>query len=251
MSVVISKLQTYNLYINKNPSKFGRFCSKGVNMLARMQSFAHAILKRDKESATQFDTEPTRWSWAKRIGAYEEVPATYTSFFQPLLESRQTFPYTILTPSFNRFMFKSNEKLVCDLGDELVILEWIGNVFEVQHHPIDKISYVEVRTILLDSQIKFCGLNKNGTNISSTLKFNSVTDYFFEPILKKIRLAHADVQKIGQTSESGEFDSLMDVNFKFMNWCKAQSTGWRKGNSIHFSARNSGQENKVAWNHVL
>jgi len=189
-------------------------------MLTKMQSIAQAIFKMNKGSTTQFDTEPTRWSWAKRIESYEEVPDVYKSFFQPLLENRQAFPYTLLTPPFNRFMFKSNEKLVCDLEDELAILEKIGNAFEEQRHSIDRISYIEVRTILLDSQIKFCGQTKEGANITSTVKFNSVTDYFFEPILKKIRLAHVDSKNINGTSESGKFDSLINVNFKFMNYAR-------------------------------
>lgn len=189
-------------------------------MLTRMQNVAHMILGTNKKPSANFDTEPTRWSWAKQIESYDTVPDTYQSFFQSLLESNQTFPYTILTPFFNRFMFKSNEKLVCDLGDELIILERFGNTFEVQRYPIDGIIYVEVRTILLDSQIKICGLNRDGVNASSTLKFNSVTDYLFEPILKKIRLAHVISSDIKQNTEAGKFDGLISVNFKFMNYAR-------------------------------
>ena len=86
--------------------------------------------------------------------------------------------------------------------------------------------------MLLDSQIKICILTNDGTSISSTLKFNSVTDYFFDPILKKIRLAHIDPKRIGQTSESGKFDSLMDVNFKFMNYARRSVLAGEK--VIHF-----------------
>ena len=202
-------------------------------MSTRMQNTPQMLLKqRNKQTIKTFDANPTKWSWAIQIESPDAVPDTYKSFFEPILESGQTFPCTVLTPSFNRFMFKSNEKLVCDLGDEIVILERFGDAFEARYYPIEQISYVEVRSILLDSQITICGLTRNGANASSILKFNSVTDYLFDPILQKIRLAGVDLTNRDKGTEAGKFDHLMNVNFKFMNYAKRSVLAGEK--VLHF-----------------
>jgi hypothetical protein len=200
-------------------------------MLTKMQNIAHTILSIYQKPTATFDTEPTKWSWAKRIEFYDAVPDTYKSFFEPILATGRTFPYTIQTPAFDRFMFKSTEKLVCDLDGEIVVLEKQGSTFDTQRYPVEQIHYFEIRIILLDCQIKLCGLNSDGADISTTLKFNSVTDYLFEPIFQKIRLAKTDVNK-DRDSETGKFDHLTKVNFKFMNYARRSILAGEK--VIHF-----------------
>ncbi|MBK9926278.1 MAG: hypothetical protein IPP66_13430 [Anaerolineales bacterium] len=200
-------------------------------MLTRIQNIAHTLLEITQKSTAKFDTEPTKWSWAKRIGSYDAVPDPYNSFFKPLIESGKTFPYTVQTPAFDRFMFKSTEKLVCDLDDDIVVLEKHGDTFETQRYPIERISYFEIRTILLDCQIKLYGVNSDGVNISTTLKFNSVTDYLFEPLLQKIRLARTNIN-IDRDAEVAKFDHLMKTNFKFMNYARRSILAGEK--VIHF-----------------
>jgi len=190
-------------------------------MLTRMQNIIQTILRQTKkQNTTVFDTEPTKWSWAQKIESYDAVPDIYKSFFAPFLSTGQTFPYTVLTPPFDKFIYKTIEKLICDLGDEIVILERNGNTFEAQRYPIDGISYIEVRSILLDSQIKICGLTRDDVNTSSTLKFNSVTDFLFEPILEKIRLAGVHARNADLDYETGKFNHLMDASLKFMNYAR-------------------------------
>lgn len=69
---------------------------------------------------------------------------------------------------------------------EIYTLEKRGNTFEAQGYPFEGISYVEVRTILLDSRIKISGVTKQGVSTSSSLRFNSVTDYLFTLILERV-----------------------------------------------------------------
>lgn len=201
-------------------------------MLTRMQNVAHTVLRINQKPTAKFDTVPTRWSWARQIESYDAVPDTYKSFFDPFLAAGRTFPYTVQTPAFDRFLSKSTEKLVCDLGDEIVVLERYGEKFNVQRYPIEGISYFEVRSVLLDSQIKICGLNKDGVHTSSMFKFNSVTDYLLEPILQRARLARVDARNIGQDSEADKFDHLMMVNFKFMNYARHSVLAGEK--VVHF-----------------
>lgn len=62
---------------------------------------------------TQSAVEQTKSSWAKPIKSYAAVPNVYKSFFGPFLD-RQVFPYTVLTPSYEGFIHRTTEKLVCD-----------------------------------------------------------------------------------------------------------------------------------------
>lgn len=172
--------------------------------------------------------ELARSSWAKHIESYAEVSDVYKDFFEPLLADGRAFPYTVLTPSHERFIHRTSEKLVCAFENEIYILERNGNKFETQCYPLVGISYIEFGTALLASSIKICGMTSNGVHTSSTLRFNSVTDYLFTPILKRMRLATIDSAEVVQTSELEKFDHLIRVNYKFMNYAKHSLVGGEK-----------------------
>jgi len=138
----------------------------------------------------------------------------------PFFVDGQAFPYTILTPSREGYIDRTTEKLICDFGNEIHILERSGNTFEAQCYPLEGISYVEVRSVLLYSHIKINGVTKQGVPASSTIRFNSVGDYLFTPILKRMRLATVDSKDAVQSSELEKFDHLIRLNFKFMNYAK-------------------------------
>jgi hypothetical protein len=172
--------------------------------------------------------ELARSSWAKPIESYAEVPDIYESFFKPLLADGRAFPYTVLTPSHERFMHRTSEKLICDFGFEICVLERIGNTFKPQCFPITGISYVEYRTALLASSLKICGVTSDGVHAASTLKFNSVTDYLFTPLLKRIRPATFESEDEIRGLELERFDHLVLVNYKFMNYAKHSLLGGEK-----------------------
>jgi hypothetical protein len=160
----------------------------------------------------------TMLTWAKIIESYADVPKTYEDFFAPLSINGQAFPYTILTPARDGFLVKSTEKLICILEQEIHVLEKSENTFEAQCYPIGGINYVEVKAVLLNSHIKINGMTKQGIPASSTIKFNSVGDYLFKPILKKIRFAGVDSKDAAQNTEADKFDHLIGLNYKFMNY---------------------------------
>jgi hypothetical protein len=126
----------------------------------------------------------------------------------------------VLTPSYEGFFRRTTEKLICAIGCEIYILERSGNTYEAQCYPLEGISYVEVRTILLDSRIKISGVTRQGVPASSTIKFNSITDYLFTPILDRIRLDTVDCKDAAQSSELEKFDHWGRLNYKFMNYAK-------------------------------
>lgn len=187
----------------------------------------------------------TRSSWAKPIKTYSDVPDVYKEFFSSLPLEEQAFPYTALTPTYERFIHKTTEKLISDFGHDIYVLERNGNTFETQCYPVDGISYVEIRTALLASSFTICGMTGHGEHASSSLKYNSVTDYLFTPILKRVRLAPIDSENAAQSAELAKFDRLVDVNFKFMNLAKHSLLEGEK--VIHFIIQSEIQEKLLTF----
>jgi hypothetical protein len=157
-------------------------------------------------------------SRAEQIKSCDGVPGAFKGFFFP--KGEREFPYTVRTPSYEIFIRRTTEKLICDFGHEIYVLEKNRTGFEAQCYPIDRISHVEVKTCLLVSRIKICGVTKEGVTNSSTLKFNSLTDYLFIPILQRIRHAPIDPNLLPHRSELEKFDAWRGKNIKFMNYAK-------------------------------
>jgi len=169
--------------------------------------------------------ELTKSSWATQIKSRVEIPDVYRSFFEPIREDEYTFPYTVLTPSYENFIHKTTEKLISDFGHEIYVLERKGDTFETRCYPISGISYIEMRIALLAASIEISGLTSQGNYASSILKFNSVTDYLFTPILRRVRPVPVDSKDDTPSAEIGKFDCLAEVNFKFMNFAKRSLLG--------------------------
>ena len=122
-----------------------------------------------------------------------------------------------MTPSYERFVHKTTEKLISDFGHSIYVLERKGDSFETQYYPVDEIIYIEFWTALLASSFTICGRTDQGCYASSTLKFNTVTDHLFMPILKSVRPVPANSKAVDQNTETKKFNCLANVNFKFMN----------------------------------
>ena len=194
-------------------------------MLTRMRNALRMIWRHNDGSTIAVlpkmsATERTKMSWAKSIESYATVPSVYKDFFEPFLMKGREFPYSVLTPSYEGFIHRATEKLICDFGHEIYVLERNGNTFVAQCYPLEGISYVEVRAVLLDSRIKISGVMKDGALASSTLRFNSVTDYLFRPLLERMRFAAVGSEEAVQSSELEKFDPWVGLNYKFMNYAK-------------------------------
>ena len=195
-------------------------------MLTKMRNKLHMVLGHGPLSTISelpkfiSPFELTKSSWATHIKSPTDVPNVYKGFFEPFLADGCGFPYTVLTPSYENFIHKTTEKLISDFGSDIYVLERKGDAFETQRYPIDGIIYVEMRTALLAASFKICGFTNQGDHALSTLKFNSVTDYLFTPILKRARSVSVDSKNAGRGTEADKFTCLSDVNFKFMNLAK-------------------------------
>lgn len=197
-------------------------------MLAKIQNIFQLFLEQvytSIEKPRRNDAELTKSSWAKRIESYADVPDVYKDFFDSFLANGREFPYTVLVPSYEKFIHKTSEKLICDGGCDIFVLEKSGNRFETQCYPLDGIIYVEFRTVLLDASFKICGVTVHGDQAISTLKFNSVTDYLLTPILRWIRLTGVNSTQTVQIRELEKFDDLYQISYKFMNYGRRSLLG--------------------------
>jgi hypothetical protein len=161
--------------------------------------------------------EQTRGSWARPIESCDALPAVYKDFFEPLLADGRPFPYTVLTPSYEGFIHRTSEKLISDLGCEICILERKGNTFDARCYPLEGISYAEVRSVLLDSHFKICGVTSQGVPAYYTHRFNTVNDHHFAPFLAKIRPGVTDSRVAPTALKSSDFSDWLSLNYKFMN----------------------------------
>ncbi len=196
-------------------------------MLTRMQMTMQELRRRERALLIALLADPaeqTRASWAKRIKSYNDVPEIYREAFVHFA-SAETFPYTVITPSYAGFVQPTTEKLICAADQELYILEEDGVTCQTQSYPYEGIYHVEVQSVLLDSHITLRGMTKSGTAAISTFRFNAASDVLMAPILEKIRRVASGLDEVlaapaPSSPKPDLFNVWMDTNYKFMNYAK-------------------------------
>jgi hypothetical protein len=164
-------------------------------------------------------------SWARSIASYEDVPAAYATFFDPLRASGAPFPLVVVAPSFEGFLHHEIERLVCAGAKDITILERRGHRIVIHRYPIAEISCVEVSSALLDGRLRVSGLEGDERTPSSILiRFNAVTEYLFTPIVAKIREA-GQPPSAPPEEESQAFRAWGRRSFKFMNYARRSLLG--------------------------
>jgi hypothetical protein len=159
-------------------------------------------------------------SWARSVKPQDQIPELFRDFFESAKSTEQDFPYTVITPTYDGFIHRQVEKLICNFQHAVVVLEKSGNSYLQKCYPLDRISYVQLETHLLDSSFRIFGVTEDGTPSSSAFRYNTVTDYLFFPILYKIRHTADDSSRSADLEELGKFNSWGQDNPKFMNFAK-------------------------------
>lgn len=165
-------------------------------------------------------SEQTRGSWAREIESLEMVPDLYKDFYSTKLNGNENFPYSVITPKFHGFLRQENEKLICSLNNKIFVLENTNDQLVEYCYPIQDINYVEAGSILLKAWLRINGVVNDGSSTSSTLRFNTVTEYMFHPFIDQIRAAEVDIDHPGSSSAPEKFDYLSEIDFKFMNYAR-------------------------------
>jgi hypothetical protein len=183
--------------------------------------------------------EQTRLSWAKPVKTVDEIPVAYLAYLHASLPDLAACLPAILTPTFRGFLRRENEKLVFAVDERLYILEQAPSGLMDTVFPLAEINYVEVGAILLKAWLHISGL-VDGELKSQTLKYNTVTQYLFDPLVSGIRctlsgaersrregeeernrsegdsLASADLR-----AERAKFEPLQVEHFKFMSYARS------------------------------
>ena len=82
------------------------------------------------------------------------------------------------------------------------------------------VSAVEVGCVLLKSWLTIKGKNTCGVETRVTIKFNTVTDYLFLPIIGRLRRANSVADPEQYEAEQAKFNYLAHDFYKFMNVAK-------------------------------
>jgi hypothetical protein len=124
----------------------------------------------------------------------------------------------ILTPSLDKFLRKTTEKLICNSDDSLSIFERNGNQVNVRSYFHRDICMLEMGIVLLDTWLTISGKTSQGDTGVSKIEINTTSLRYFATILNKLRPAHIPVDKTRFDAEKDKFSYLSTVNFKFMNF---------------------------------
>ena len=164
--------------------------------------------------------EQTKLSWARRIETLDDVPVSFRNTVAALLAETGALPDLILTPSYASFIAHTTEKLVCGLDDEVRIYELSGGEVRLTAFCYADVSAVEAGCVLLKSWLTITGKNTCGVESRITIKFNTVTDYLFLPIIGRLRRAGTAVNPQQYEAEQAKFNYLAHDFYKFMNVAK-------------------------------
>jgi hypothetical protein len=169
--------------------------------------------------------EQAQRSWARSIASYADVPPEYRRALEPVLAAGAPFPLVVLTPSYEGFLRRETEKLVCASSDEVAILERRGNKVNVRRFPIGAIRCVEVSSILLDARFKIEGLEE-GSPIpaSASVRYNAVTDFLVTPIVMRIR-SRGLPSRAEPGAAANPFQDWGRRSYKFMNFARRSLIG--------------------------
>jgi hypothetical protein len=122
-----------------------RILRKGYSVPKKMKNEQRRVLGQARAATIArlprlSGAELARSSWAKHIESYADLPEIYQDFFATFLADGKPFPYAVLTPTHERFIHRTSEKLICDFDSEIHVLERTGNSFEAQCYPVEAIS---------------------------------------------------------------------------------------------------------------
>lgn len=160
----------------------------------------------------------TMAAWTRVIDSLENVPPGYKYFFEERNIDSRNFPFTLLAPSLVKPRGKTAEKLICDAGEMMHILERNGNQVIAKSYPYRDICMVEVGSILLSSWLTVSGITSAGAADTSTIDFNTSGFRHYELFLKKLRPSPKEIGKGQSRVEQDKFDYLSMLNFKLMNY---------------------------------
>jgi len=166
------------------------------------QAWQHLLHATAERITLMSAAEQTRLSWAKPIRTADKIPEAYCAYLQAQLPGLDACLPAVLTPTFRGFLRRENEKLVFIHDEHLYILEQTPAGLLPVVFPLADITYVEVGGILLKAWVRVNGLIDREL-ATATLKYNSVTQYLFDPLVAQIRRFQSRAQAGRKPSVAG------------------------------------------------
>lgn len=122
-------------------------------------------------------------SWSRIIGSRTALPGVFLDAFP----YEAPFPYTVYAPAQGWRAESENSKLICLLPDRVVVFEdgKLGPAVRTDY-PFYSLQRIVRGRIFLHSWIQLHGLLSGG-RMSSTIIYNSVSDYMYDPIVLALR----------------------------------------------------------------
>jgi len=180
--------------------------------------------------------EQTRLSWAKPVKAVEDIPSSYLDYLNANLPDFNACLPAVLTPTFRGFLRRENEKMVFIHAEHLYILEQTTSELLSTVFPILEINSIEAGAILLKAWLRVSGMI-DGQLTSITLKYNTVTQFLFDPLVAHLRCTLSEAERSREAfalsgaersrraesnlhQERQKFDPLREHHFKFMSYAR-------------------------------
>ncbi len=126
----------------------------------------------------------------------------------------------MLVPAFEGFLRRSPEKLACDLGDGVAVLEKSEGGCQATVFPYPGICRIEWREALLEASLQVSGCTQEGDYATASLRFNAVSDYLLQPLVERMRRGAAEIELAGEAADAGQFEGWARQSYKFMNYAR-------------------------------
>jgi hypothetical protein len=182
----------------------------------------------DSQLPTLTGSRQTKLPWSRVIASYDAIPESFRSSYKMIVGDQPLVPYTVFTPAIAGMRYKTTEKLLCEVNDAIYIWERIGKQVRMTEYPLKRISDFEIGYVLLFSWFTINGVTEAGILSSSTVEFNTVTGFYFDYFVNRLRPATAQIAACEQSEERAKFDNLAVENFKFMNFALESLSGSEK-----------------------
>ncbi len=164
----------------------------------------------------------SKQSWAKKVHDFGSLPEAFQPVLSDLINVKTSFPYTVLTPTFEGYLEQENEKLVFFLERRLIILEKDQQEVAITSYRLENIHRIEFGKILLKAWIQIYGMDDQGQFSITKLRFNSVTDYLFAPFIEAGRHSNEPVEEIDKQVEREKFSPLKVETLQIHELCLYQ-----------------------------
>jgi hypothetical protein len=129
----------------------------------------------------------TKRSWARVADSLSSIPVYYQDQIEVIAAAHGCFPYSIVTPTYEGFLAKESEKVICAFSDKLYVLSNHSGIIDTQTVVYSAITYIQHASVLLKSWLKWTVVEPGSSPEEFVIRYNSASERCFRPLLKLMR----------------------------------------------------------------